>query len=68
MMIDSKLAALARQMNRMASTDMGDLSKDEANLFHTACDTVNQLMESRDHRWRRSPRPSWRDNSEPNRQ
>jgi hypothetical protein len=48
MNIDRTLAALARQMNYLANTAMGDLSKDEADLFHTACDNINQLMESRD--------------------
>jgi len=48
MNIDRTLAALARQMDYLANTAMGDLSKDEADLFHTACDNINQLMESRD--------------------
>jgi hypothetical protein len=48
MEINTKLASLARHMNRMAASDMADLSKDEADLFHTACDAINQLMESRE--------------------
>lgn len=57
MEIDTKLAALARHMNRMANNDMGDLSKDEADLFHTACDTINQLMESRERKEDEPPDP-----------
>ena len=48
MNIDRTLAALARQMNYLANTAMGDLSKDEADWFHTACDNINQLMELRE--------------------
>ena len=50
MNLDRTLAALARQMNYLAETAIGDLSKEEADLFHTACDAINQLMELIDRR------------------
>lgn len=57
MKIDRTLAALARQMNWLANNAMGDLSKDEADLFHTACDNINQLMELIDRRENGPPDP-----------
>lgn len=57
MNIDRTLAALARQMDYLANTAMGDLSKDEADLFHTACDAIDQLLENRDRRLNGPPDP-----------
>ncbi len=57
MNIDRTLAALARQMNYLANTAMGDLTHDEAELFHTACDNINSMMELIDRRENGPPDP-----------
>jgi hypothetical protein len=59
MNIDRTLAALARQMNYLANTAMGDLTHDEAELFNAACDNINQLMESRGRANNGPPDPPW---------
>ncbi len=62
MNIDRTLAALTRQMNYLAKTAMGDLTHDEAYLFHTACAAINQLMELIDSRENGPPDPpGWED-------
>jgi hypothetical protein len=44
-------------MHYLAANEMGDLTHGEAELFHTACDNINQLMELIDRRENGPPDP-----------